>query len=201
MSKQNRKPSPAEQQNREAAEVLAPESRQVEAGGKSYEAKRLETRQVWPTLRAALPIFGALVALVGPTGSSPAADSPLGSSSQPDGPRPDSLPASQSPLAQMLGNEIATLLEVFAEHGERITEILAIGYDVPVSTVGRWEPQEAYLALKALIAVNKDFFTTRVAPLLGLQEGQPVSNALAGAVGQAVKSMQDIGAGATPSSS
>ena len=200
MSKQNSK-STAQQQNEEAVAVLAPESRTVEAGGKKYEAKRLETRQVWPTLRAGLPIFGALVALVGPLGSSPAADSPLGSSSQPDGPRPDSLTV-PDPLAQMLGNEVAFLLKTFAEHGERITEILAIGYDVPVSTVGRWEPQEAYLAMKALIAVNRDFFTTRVAPLLGLKEGQPVANALAGAVGQAIKGMTpDSGDGATPSSS
>lgn len=198
MSKPNSKSNTAESQNTEAVEVLAPESRQVEAGGKKYEAKRLETRQIWPTLRAGLPIFGALVALVGPTGSSPAADSPLGSSSQPDGPRPDSQPDA---LATLLGGEIAMMLNVLAEHGERITEIVAIGYDVPVSTVGKWEPQETYLALKALISVNKDFFTHRVAPLLGLKEGQPVANALAGAVGQAVKGMQDIGAGATPSSS
>ena len=56
------------------------------------------------------------------------------------------------------------------------------------------------LVLKALIEVNRDFFTSRVAPLLGLQQGQPIQSALAGAVGQALKSAT-IGAGETPSSS
>lgn len=199
MSKQNKNQTEAQRQNEEAADVFAPATRQVKVGSIIYEAKRLETRQVWPTLRAALPIFGALVALVGPAGSSPAADSPLGSSNQPDGQRPDS-PVEPSAIAKLLGPEVALMLEVMAEHGERITEIVAIGYDVKVSTVGAWEPQDTYLALKALIEVNKDFFTSRVAPLLGLKEGQPVSNALAGAVGQAVRGMQEVGAGQTPSS-
>ena len=52
-------------------------------------------------------------------------------------------------------------------------------------------------AIKALIEVNRDFFSHRVAPLLGLQAGQPVRSALAGAVGEAVRT---IGAGPTPSS-
>lgn len=190
----SKKPSSNQSQNAEAVDALAPETRQVEAGGKVYEVKRLETRQVWPTLRAGLPIIEGLVALTGSPASSPAADSPLGSSSRPAGQPPDAKP---SALQSFLGAEIAAFLEIMAEHGERITEIVAIGLDVPVSTVGKFEPQETYLVLKALIEVNRDFFTSRVAPLLGLQAGQPVQNALAGAVGQAVRS---IGAGQTPSS-
>lgn len=182
-------------QNAEAVEALAPETRQITAGGKSYEVKRLETRQVWPTLRAGLPIIEGLVALVGSPASSPAADSPLGSSSQRAGQPPDATP---SALAKLVGPEVASFLEIMAEHGERITEIVAIGLDEKVGTVGKFEPQETYLALKALIEVNRDFFTNRVAPLLGLQAGQPVSGALAGAVGEA---MRTIGAGPTPSSS
>ena len=73
-------------QNAEAVEALAPETRQVTAGGKTYTVRRLETRQVWPTLRAGLPIIEGLVALIGPTASSPAAGSPLGSSSRSAGP-------------------------------------------------------------------------------------------------------------------
>ncbi len=191
----SKKPSSNESKNAEAADALAPEPRQVEAGGKVYEVKRLETRQVWPTLRAGLPIIEGLVALAGSPASSPAADSPLGSSSRPAG---QPLDAKPSALANFLGAEIASFLEIMAEHGERITEIVAIGLDEKVSTVGKFEPQETYLVLKALIEVNRDFFTNRVAPLLGLQAGQPVQSALAGAVGQAVRS---IGAGQTPSSS
>lgn len=186
----------SKQQNAEAAEALAPETRQVTAGGKSYEIKRLETRQVWPTLRAGLPIIEGLVSLVGPPASSPAADSPLGSSSRRSGQPPDA--PKPSALANLVGAEVAQFLEIMAEHGERITEIVAIGLDEKVGTVGKFEPQETYLVLKALIEVNKDFFTNRVAPLLGLSAGQPVSGALAGAVGEA---MRTIGAGPTPSSS
>lgn len=192
MSKKNN-----EQQNAEAVTALAPESRKVEAGGKVYEVKRLETRQVWPTLRAGLPIIEGLVALAGSPASSPAADSPLGSSSRSAGQSPDAKP---SALAKLVGAEIATFLEIMAEHGERITEIVAIGLDETVGKVGKFEPQETYLVLKALVEVNRDFFTSRVAPLLGLQPGQPVQSALAGAVGQALKSAT-IGAGETPSSS
>ncbi len=187
-----------QKQNAEAAAALAPETRPVTAGGKSYQAKRLETRQVWPILRAGLPIIGGLVALVGSPASSPAADSPLGSSSRRGGQSSDAPKADA--LEQLLGAEVAGFLKIMAEHGERITEIVAVGFDVNVSTVGKWEPQETYLALKALIEVNRDFFTNRVAPLLGLQPGQPIPNALAGAVGQALKSAT-IGAGETPSSS
>lgn len=193
----SKKSSTNESQNAEAVEALAPETRRVEAGGKVYEVKRLETRQVWPTLRAGLPIIEGLVALVGSPASSPAADSPLGSSSRPAGQPPDAKP---SALANLVGAEIATFLEIMAEHGERITEIVAIGLDETVGKVGKFEPQETYLVLKALIEVNRDFFTSRVAPLLGLQQGQPIQSALAGAVGQALKSAT-IGAGETPSSS
>ena len=191
----SKKPSTNEAQNAEAADALAPETRLVEAGGKTYEVKRLETRQVWPTLRAGLPIIEGLFALFGSPASSPAADSPLGSSSRTAGQPPD---AQTNTLSTILGPEIAAFLRLMAEHGERITEIVAIGLDVPVSTVGKFEPQETYLVLKALIEVNRDFFTNRVAPLLGLQPGLPVQSALAGAVGDAVRS---IGAGPTPSSS
>jgi hypothetical protein len=181
-------------QNAEAVEALAPETRQVEAGGKVYEIRRLETRQVWPTLRAGLPILEGLVALTGSPASSPAADSPPGQQ-QPAGGQPPEA----SNLAKLLGPEIASFLELMAQHGERITEIVAIGLDEKVSTVGKFEPQETYLVLKALIEVNRDFFSHRVAPLLGLKAGQPIQSALAGAVGQALRSAT-TGDGATPSS-
>lgn len=183
------------EQNAEAVEALAPETRQVEAGGKVYEIRRLETRQIWPTLRAGLPILEGLVALTGSQASSPAADSPPGQQ-QPAGGQPPEA----SNLAKLLGPEIASFLEIMAQHGERITEIVAIGLDEKVSTVGKFEPQETYLVLKALIEVNRDFFSHRVAPLLGLKAGHPIQGALAGAVGQASRSAT-TGDGATPSSS
>lgn len=184
-------------QNAEAVEALAPETRQITAGGKAYEVRRLETRQIWPILRCGLPIIEGLTALVGKA-SSPAADSPLGSSSQPGGQSPDAKP---SALASFLGAEIATFLQVMAEHGERITEVVAIALDEKVSTIGKWEPQETYLALKAIIEVNRDFFTHRVAPLLGLQPGGLERNALADAVQQATRALGNSGAGETLSSS
>ena len=193
----SKKSSTNESQNAEAVEALAPETRRVEAGGKVYEVKRLETRQIWPTLRAGLPIIEGLVALTGSPASSPAADSPLGSSSRSAGQPPD---APQGALANLLGPEIAHFLQLMAEHGERITEIVAIGLDETIATVGRFEPQETYLALKALIEVNRDFFTSRVAPMLGLEPGQPLQSVLAGAVGQALRSAT-TGDGETPSSS
>lgn len=189
-----------DQQNAEAVEALAPLTRTITGAGKQYEVKRLETRQIWPTLRAGLPIIEGLVGLVGPATASPAADSPLGSSPQGGQPPVSSTTATDdqaSNLTKLVGPEVTGFLQMMAEHGEKITEIVAIGLDEKVSTVGRFEPHETYFALKALIEVNRDFFTQRVAPLLGLAPGQPVAGALAGAVGQALRT---IGDGPTPSS-
>lgn len=179
----------ATQQHAEAVEAFAPETRQIAAGGKSYEVKRLETRQIWPTLRAGLPIIEGLATLVGTAGS------PLGGDATRPGQSPDAKQGGA--LASFVGPEVARFLEIMAEHGERITEIIAIALDEKISTVGHFEPQETYLALKAIIEVNRDFFTTRVAPLLGLNQGEPGRSALAEAV---QKVMQTPGGGETPSS-
>lgn len=182
-------------QHAEAVEALAPETRRITAGGKPYEVRRLETRQVWPVLRAGLPIIEGLVALV--PASSPGAGSPLGGAARTD----QALDATKpQTLDSLLGPEVAAFIRLMAEHGERITEIVAVALDEKISTVGRFEPQDTYLALRAIIEVNRDFFQTRVAPLLGLDPSSPGMAALAGAVTEAVRGSPTIGAGATPSS-
>lgn len=179
-----------QKQSNEAIDAMAPETREIEAGGKRYTVRRLETRQIWPTLRAGLPIIEGLVALADPGAAAPSG----GGNRKADGQPPGEL----SPIARLVGPEIAQFLEIMAEHGEKVTEIVAIGLDEKTSTIGKFEPQETLLAIKALIEVNRDFFTTRVAPILAAQGLLPEKTAIAGAVGDA---MRIIGAGATPSSS
>lgn len=180
----------AQQQNSEAVEVMAPETREVTAGGKVYQVRRLETRQIWPILRCGLPIVEGLAVL-----AKPATDSPLGGDRKPGGQAPGVTAASA--LDSVLGLEAATFLRVFAEHGERVTEIIATALDEKISTVGRFEPQETFEVAKAIVQVNADFFSTRVAPLLGIKV-EPGESGLASAIGVALGTS---GAGETPSSS
>lgn len=180
-----------QQQNAEAVDVLAPMTREVRARGKPYTVQRLETRQVWPILRAGLPVFASLVGMV------PGIDPPLGDAPATDQAR-DPLAAALAPYG---GAELVGFLNVLAEHGEKITTIVAIALDEKISVVERFEPQETYLAIRAVIEVNRDFFTTRVAPLLGLQQGGDNRNALAAAIQAATAKAPTTGGGETHSSS
>lgn len=185
-----------QQQAAEAADAMSEEIREITAGGKTYKVRRLETRQIWPTLRAGLPIIEGLVGLLGIGEQSPAAGSPLGSGSAPTGQSLDP-PKEPGALEKLVGPEVAGFITLMAEHGERVTEIIAIGVDEKVSTIGKLEPQESYALLRALIEVNRDFFSRRVAPLLKLPAGGGES-LLSGAIGRALRA---TGAGETPSSS
>lgn len=189
----------ATQQAQEAVDAMAPITRTITGGGKEYQVQRLETRQVWPILRCGLPIIEGLTGLVGKQASSPAnASPPLGAGANAAGQPPND--HKPSAIEQLVGVEIAQFLQIMADHGEHITEIVAVALDETIAKVGRFEPQETYLAIKAIVEVNRDFFSTRVAPILGLEAGSPTRNALAGAVAQATKAMQTPGDGETHSS-
>lgn len=176
----------AQQQAAEAANAMAPATREIEAGGKKYTVRRLETRQIWPILRVGLPIIEGLVALAEPAGP-PLASAPA-DKAQPLG-----------ALDKLIGGELASFMRLMAREGERVTEIAAIALDETVHKVGKFEPQETFLALKAIVEVNRDFFTHRVAPLLGLDLMATVEGgALGGALGSA---LSKLGAGQTPASS
>jgi hypothetical protein len=182
-------------QHAEAIDAFAPQTRQITAGGKTHEVKRLETRQIWPILRCGLPFIEGLATFAAPA-SSPAVEPPPGSSPQAGQPL-DPLPIT-SALDRLVGPEIGFFLRLMAEHGERINEMVATALDIKVSEVGRFEPQETYLAAKAIVEVNRDFFSHRVLPMLGVDPGRVAPGALVSAMGRALGSN---GVGPTPSSS
>lgn len=183
----------ATKQAAEAAEAMAPTTREVTAGGKKYTVKRLVTRQIWPILKIGLPIIEGLVALAGPAVPSPATAGPPLADSGGDKAQP------LGALDQLIGRELAAFMRLMANEGERITELVAIALDETTRKVGDFEPQETFLMAKAIVEVNRDFFTHRVAPLLGLDLGAITeAGALGGALGSA---FQKLGAGQTPASS
>lgn len=192
------------QQAAEAASALAPAAtREITGNGKKYVVKRLVTRQIWPILRAGLPIIEGLVGLVGPLKPGAEPGPPLAdvsAASEPATGQPSDVPAAPTnPMDALLGAEIAKFLRLMAEHGEKITEVVAIALDETTRKVGEFEPQEIYLALKAIVGTNTDFFTDRVAPMLGLDPG--ILSNLAGAEGAVGSALRNLGAGETPASS
>lgn len=191
----------ATKQAAEAAAALAPAAtREITGNGKKYLVRRLVTRQIWPILRAGLPIIEGLVGLVGPLPPAAEPGPPLAAVSAASGPaagQPSDVPA--KPLDALLGGQIASFLRLMAEHGDRITEVVAIALDETTRKVGEFEPQEIYLALQAIIRTNTDFFTDRVAPLLGLDPS--LVSALAAQDGAVGSALRTLGAGETPASS
>ena len=189
------------QQAAEAASALAPAAtREITGNGKKYTVKRLVTRQIWPILRAGLPIIEGLVGLVGPLPPAAEPGPPLAdvsAASEPAADQPSDVPV--KPLDALLGGQIAGFLRLMAEHGDRITEVVAIALDETTRKVGEFEPQEIYLALQAIIRTNTDFFTDRVAPLLGLDPS--LVSALAAQDGAVGSALRTLGAGETPASS
>lgn len=175
----------------EAVSALAPLTRQVTLAGKEYTVRRLETRQVWPILRGILPIIDGLAALV-PKDSSVAGGPSLGAG---PGAASQAAGVQLQGLAGLFGGEIATFMKTMADHGERVTEMIACALDCKVSEVGKAEIQETYFAARAIVEVNRDFFTQRVLPLLG--DSTLGESALAVGIRQ---SLVNIGAGETPSS-
>lgn len=173
----------------EAAEALAPEPRTFTAGGKQYSVTPMRSKQLWPVLRAGLPIFDGLVRLAG-LKPAEAAGSPLGGSNTPAG-----QPAGASSMQTLLGPEISFVLELLAEHGERLEAIVAVAIGETVGKVGDFEPQELYTAVRVVTEVNRDFFTTKVLPMLGAAQTVP---AVAAVLRGAEKRIS--GAGPTPSS-
>ena len=183
----------ANQEAQEAVEALAPETVTITAGGTEYVVAPLQTRQFWPILRSALPIIDGLAAAFGVAA--------------------DPLPAEKSPpqhragqgqpvdpyesLTRMLGSEIAGALDLLADHGSRITEIIAVALDVKVSEAGQFMPDETYQAMRAIFQVNQDFFVKRVIPMIAADAGKIDGAAFAAVVDRASST---IGAGPMPSS-
>lgn len=165
-------------QNQEATEHLAPSTKPlaitINGNTVHYTVRPLQTRQIWPILRLGLPLIGSLGGILG---VAPApAESPLVGK--------PGLAQAPAIIEQVVGPEISGLLMAMAEHGEKITEILAIALDEKLTIVSSFMPHDTFLALRAVYEVNRDFFQTHMAPQLGLNLGAMEESAL----GQAIKS-------------
>lgn len=140
----------------EAVAAFAPQTREVTLAGKTYQVTALEVERIWPILRHGMPIIESLAALT----------------------KQDATPAGSvagtvggQALDQLLGGDIAAFLRIMAEHGDAVMEITAIALNGKRDEIGKAMPDEAYAAVRAIVEVNRDFFTTRLLPLLGQQPG------------------------------
>lgn len=160
--------------------AFKPMTMTVEAGGKEYVIKPLVTRQIFLVLRNVEPIIDGLMQLVG-TVSPQAVGSPLGGSAD-EADQPVNTLADDNRAM----DDVRAYVKLIAEHGERIIELVAVALDIKISTAGNFQADETYNIVKAVIAVNKDFFMQRLAPIIGIGTSQPERNALANAVNQAI---------------
>lgn len=178
-------------QNQEAMEHLAPSTKPlaitINGNTVHYTVKPLQTRQIWPILRLGIPLLGSLGGILGmaPAPRAEVLEGMLGVTPAPAGsplvgkPGPAQAPAI---IEQIVGPEISSLVMALAEHGEKITEILAIALDEKLTTVSSFMPQDTFLALRAVYEVNKDFFQTHMAPQLGLNVTAMEESAMAQAI-------------------
>lgn len=58
------------------------------------------------------------------------------------------------------------MLDLVADHGEQIIELVSIATGLPASTVSAADAAELLPAVQAVIAVNKDFLIGRLIPAL-----------------------------------
>lgn len=63
-------------------------------------------------------------------------------------------------------DDVAVLLEVIAEHGEKVIEVAAVVTGRPLAWLSGGDPAEAIELARAIYSVNRDFFDRRLAPQL-----------------------------------
>ena len=77
-------------------------------------------------------------------------------------------------LADAFGGDGQQLLDILAEHGEELVNLLAVASGIPVGKIGAAGPDEFVELAAAVIKVNTDFFTQRLAPAIRALESRGV---------------------------
>jgi len=133
-------------------DVIAPAGQDVSlADGTTITVRPITVGQLPRFVKAVRPAFGALVALA-PANSSPGAGGDQGAD-------PADAPA-EEPV------DIEGMLDVYAEHGEVLTEALCIVTGEPRARIEALGLDDALQLLRALWEVNRDFFVHRLVPML-----------------------------------
>lgn len=128
------------------------------ASGRTITARPITVGQLPRFVKAIRPAFGALVALV------PAASSPGGQAGQGAEPFIGNVGDAAAEAAESV--DAVELLGLIADHGDAINEAVAIVTGEPREVIEALNLEEAAEVLRAVWAVNQDFFTQRVLPLL-----------------------------------
>lgn len=127
-------------------EVINPAGQDVVlTGGRTVTVKPITVGQLPRFVKAIRPAFGALVALA-PASSSPGDEGGQGAGN-----------TDMDPVA---------MLDLYAEHGQAINEAITICTGMTPDQVDAMDLEEALRVIQALWEVNRDFFTTRVLPML-----------------------------------
>jgi hypothetical protein len=134
-------------------ETLAPTTREVVVGERTITIRPVTLGKLPKLLATVEPIIGALVGST--SASSPQAGQGAGD--------PDYLDVNLGEL---------DLLRLYIAHGQRINDALPIVTDLTPAEVDKLELDKALELFKAMFEVNRDFFTQRVLPLLGLSSQQ-----------------------------
>ena len=136
-------------------DVIAPTGQDVSlADGTTITVRPITVGQLPRFVKAVRPAFGALVALA-PANSSPGAGGDQGAD-----------PAEPAGDAAEEGVDIEGMLDVYAEHGEVLTEALCIVTGEPRARIEALGLDDALQLLRALWEVNRDFFVNRLVPML-----------------------------------
>lgn len=135
-------------------DVIAPAGQDVSlADGTTITVRPITVGQLPRFVKAVRPAFGALVALA-PADSSPGAGGGQGAD-----------PADAA-AEEAGGLDIEGMLDVYAEHGEVLTEALCIVTGEPRDRIEALGLDDALQLLRALWEVNRDFFVHRLVPML-----------------------------------
>lgn len=138
----------------EGLQVIEPTTQDVVVGNRTVTVRPLTLGKLPRFLRAVAPIVAALV---GNTSASSPRDGGQGSGELMAGP--------ESPAIEFNLSELE-LLNVYMANGEAINLALTIATDVTAAEIEAMELDVAVRLIKALIEVNKDFFSQRLLPLL-----------------------------------
>ena len=138
-------------------EVLAPASVQVTVRGELLDIQPLTVGHLPALVRLARPVIDALMAL--------------------DADTLDALAAADA--SQVLAGDndaLAMLMGLVGDHGEALIEATAWCIDRKPEWVRRADLVDFITLVQAVIGVNRDFFTQRLAPLLASRGGATRAN-------------------------
>lgn len=133
-------------------ETLIPQAVEIQAGGETVVIRPAKMRNIEPAIQAALPILQALKS-----------------------DRLDIETLARIDLANLKTADILDLLEVYAEYGGAVSEMVAHLAGVSVETVRDWSLDEYVIALATVVRVNLVFFASWVRPTRAAPEvAQPM---------------------------